>query len=148
MASCDSNRTSAYSEDIRWRVIYQYYFLQGNIALNLNIDKSTVYRTIALFDKTGCVKKAEYPKGQNHHLQKLTEIDQFLIMEVVLNQPGIYLHEIQEFIYQETGTSVSLPTICKFLHKQGFTLQKMARIFIGRNYDLRMKFWEDVSIFP
>lgn len=61
---------------------------------------------IARFDETGDVKKAKHPEGQSHHLQKLTEIDQFLIIEVVLDRPGIYLHEIQQHVLKETGTSV------------------------------------------
>ena len=69
--SCESNHTSAYHEDIQWRIIYQHYFCQEtrkDIAQNLNIDKSTVNRVIALFDATGDVKKASYPTGPNHHL--------------------------------------------------------------------------------
>ena len=75
--------------------------------MHLNVDQSTVYRTIALFDATGDVKKAEYSrKGQSHHLQKLTDIDHQLIMEAVLDRPGIYLHEIQEYLRQQTWMEI------------------------------------------
>lgn len=150
MTSCESSRTSAYSQDIRWRIIYQYYGLQlshHNIATNLNIDKSTVCRIIALLESTGDVTKAVYPHGQNHHRHKLTEIDQYLIMEIVVDQPGIYLREIQQYLLEETGTSVSLPTLCNFLCKQGFSRQKMVRVSVGRSLESRTKFWEEVSIF-
>ena len=82
----------AYDEDLRWRIVYQRYSLQLNheIATNLNIDQSTVCHMIALFDATRDVKKAKYSqKGQSHHLQKLTEIDHHLIMEAVIDRPGI-----------------------------------------------------------
>ena len=72
------------------------------------MSTSPVCRVIALFDATGDVKKAEYPrKGQSHHLQKLTDIDHHLIMEAVIDRPGIYLHEIQAYLLQQTGTDVS-----------------------------------------
>ena len=90
--SCEPRRTVAYGDDLRWRIIYQWYGLQlsrQTIAMNLNMDQSTVHRTIALFDATGDVKKAEYSrKGQDHHLQKLTDIDHHLIMEAVIDRPG------------------------------------------------------------
>lgn len=85
--TCEHGRTTAYSEEIRWRAIYQWYFLGlrlHKIALNLNIDQSTVSRILTKFDDTGSVQKAIYPKGQCHYLKKLTEIDEHLIVGVVL----------------------------------------------------------------
>ena len=103
---------------------------------------------IALFDATGDVKKAEYPrKGQSHHLQKLTDIDHHLIMEAVIDRPGIYLYEIQAYLLQQTGTDVLLSSICNFLHKQGFTRQKMTQVAIQRSDELRAKFRGNMSIF-
>ncbi len=148
--SCEPDRTAAYDEDLRWRMVYQRYGLElsyQKIAMNLNVDQSTVCRVIARFDATGGVKTTERPQGQSHHLQKLTEIDQFLIMEVVVDKPGIYLYEIQRHILEETGTSISLSTLCKFLQKQGFTRQKMTRVAIQRSDELREKFRADISVF-
>ncbi len=65
-----------------------------------------------LFDATGDVSKAEHPKGQNQPFQKVSETDALVIIEVVLERPGIYLHEIQQYLLEEPGTQVSLPTIC------------------------------------
>ena len=111
--------------------------------MNLNVDKSTVCRVVARFDSTGDVQKAEHPRGQSHYLQKLTEIDQFLIMEVVMDQPGVYLHEIQHYLRRQE--LVYLSSICNFLHKQGFTRQKMVRVAIQRSDKLRAKFRENNS---
>ena len=149
--SCELRHTVAYGDDLRWRTAYQRYSLElshQKIAINLHVDQSTVYRTIALFDATGDVRKAEYSrKGQSHHLQKLTDIDHHLIMEAVIDRPGIYLHEIQEYLRQQTGTEISLSSICNFLRKQGFTRQKMTRVAIQRSDELRAKFKDDISIF-
>ncbi len=87
------------------------------IAKNLNVDHSTVCRTIELFNITGNVKKAEYPKGQK---QKLFDTDALVIIQVVLERPGIYLHEVQQYLLEETGMDVSLSTNFNFLHKERF----------------------------
>ena len=80
-------------------------------------------------------------------MQKLTDIDHHLIVEAVIDRPGIYLHEIQAYLLQQTGTDVSLSSICNFLCKQGFTRQKMTRVAIQRSDELRAKFRENMSIF-
>ena len=105
-------------------MVYQRFGLElsyRKIAANLNIDQSTVQRTIKLFEASGTVSKAEYPKGASHPFTKLTVIDEFLILELVIERPGIYLREIQQQVRDDTGTEVSISTICNFLHKNGFT---------------------------
>ena len=120
MASCQQQRTAAYDEDLRWRMVYQHFGLELS---NLNVDQSTVQRTIKLFETSRTVSKAEYPKGASHPFTKLTVMDEFLILELVIERPGIYLREIQQQVRDETGTEVSISTICNFLHKNGFTRQ-------------------------
>ena len=146
--SCESRRMVAYGNDLRWRIICQRYWLQlshQTIAMHLNVDQSTVHRTIALFNATGDVKKIEYSrKGESHHLQKLTYIDHHLIMEAVIDRPSIYLHNIQEYLRQQTGTEISLSSICNFLCRQGFTHQKMTRVAIQRSDELRAKSRENI----
>ncbi len=120
MASCQPQRTAAYDEDLHWRMVYQHYGLElsfRRIAENLNVDPSTVQRTIQRFDETGAVSKEEHPKGHSHPFKKLTQIDKFLILELVIERPGIYLSEIQQKLRDETGTEISVSTICNFLHR-------------------------------
>ncbi len=150
MASCQPQRTAAYDQDLRWRMVYQHYALElsyKKVAENLNVDPSTVQRTIQLFEATGAVSKTEHPKGHSHPFKKLTLIDEFLILELVIERPGIYLSEIQQQLRNETGTEISISTICNFLHKSGFTRQKLTRVAVQRNEELRVKFRENVSIF-
>ena len=65
MTSCEKLRSSAYSEDLRWRIVWQRYGLQLNIlkiAENLSVDKSTVSRVLHTFCSTGLVSlKKAYP---------------------------------------------------------------------------------------
>ena len=58
MYSCERHRTAAYSEDIRHRMVYQAVGLRKSyrqIASTLNVDASTVQRTVKLFDETGSI---------------------------------------------------------------------------------------------
>lgn len=54
----ETARSKAYSGDMRWRMVYQRC-IQGlsytNIASNLNVDPSTVHRTVKLFEETGTI---------------------------------------------------------------------------------------------
>ena len=73
-SSCESKRTKAYDGDLRWRMVYQAKVLSKSyreIGECLNVDSSTVCRTVALFDDTGGVAKHKYPG--NIGTRKLTE---------------------------------------------------------------------------
>ena len=63
---CEPARTSAYSEDLRRRMVWQSEWLLGYsqqaIAQNLGVDQSTMSRTIQLFHTTRSVGKKPYPK--------------------------------------------------------------------------------------
>ena len=124
--SCESKRTKAYSEDLRWRmIICQIKCLNKKcqeVAENLNVDASTVYHTVKLFDSTGAVEKS-YPS--NAGTRKLTDIDRLIILENVIENPGIYLAELKHKLIEETGSEVDVSTICRFLSTSGFTWQKM-----------------------
>ena len=111
MSSCQPHRTAAYDEDLRWRMVYQHYGLElsyRKIADNLSVDLSTVQRTVEHFEENGTVSKAAYPKGHSHPFKKLTEINEFLILERVLECPGIYLDEIKQELSEQTGTEISV----------------------------------------
>ena len=54
--SCEPGRKAAYSEDIRWRMVWQRQ-VQGltldQVATNLCVDTSTVHRIVSRFQATG-----------------------------------------------------------------------------------------------
>ena len=55
-ASCEPKKTKAYSDGIRWRMLYQAKVLgktYSEIASNLTVDASTVCRIVSLFYTTG-----------------------------------------------------------------------------------------------
>ena len=62
-SSCEQKHTTAYSEDLRSRMIYQVYALgrsYSETASCLSVDGSTVRRTVSLFDQTGSVAKGVF----------------------------------------------------------------------------------------
>ena len=68
-SSCEQKRSSAYFEDLRWRIVYQREGLGltfAEIATNLNIDQSTARRIANLFSATGSVT-----------LQLATKVDKY-----------------------------------------------------------------------
>ena len=113
MASYESARTAAYSEDLRWRMVYQRKALEYSVrrvAENLGVSPATVSRTLEVFDRTGTVSNQEYPEDHNR-AKKLTQTDEFLILQLVTDSPGIYLGEIQTEL-----ASLQHWDICRHIH--------------------------------
>lgn len=148
MTSCESRRSSAYSEDLRWRVVWQREGLGYSckeIAQNLNIDTSTVYRTLRLFHNSGSVCKKVYPKDRSS--RKLTSPIQLLILYVVTSRPGICLEEIKDEIEKVLFVNISVSTICNYLHENGFTRQRLCTVALQRDAFLRHQFTSDMSVY-
>ena len=60
MTSCEPARCSAYSQDLRWQMVWQTEGLglsEEQTAKNLGIDESTVYRIRHKFVTSGSVDK-------------------------------------------------------------------------------------------
>ena len=54
--TCEPTQSSAYPDDLRWRMVYQHEALDLTceaIAANLNVDSSTVSRIVQLFRVDG-----------------------------------------------------------------------------------------------
>jgi len=125
----EPNPMVAYSNDLRWRMVYQVE-VQGKscreVGGNLGVHPSTVCRTIALFNTSGNVDKAKYPP--NSGTAVLTEIGKTIIIETVLDKPDILLCELKQTLIAETGTCVDVSTIWRFLQVSNFTRQKMVMV--------------------
>ena len=148
MTSFEPFRTRAYSEDLRWRMVWHKEALQcsyKDIASNLGVDKSTVIRIISLFRATGTVDKRQYPKDRA--ARELTTPAQLFVLNLVVQRPGIYLHEIQNELEAFLMVKISVSTICRFLHKGGFTRQRLRTVALQQDTFLREQFILDVSSF-
>ena len=126
MFSIENSRSKAYFCDLRWRMVYQRFSLSltyAEIGTNLNVDPSTVCRTVQLFEQTGTVEDIQ---GYHENTTKrLSTRDELVLVEAVLINPSIYLHELQSTLLQTTGTSISTAAICNFLVRQGFSRKKL-----------------------
>jgi len=146
--SYERTRTNAYSEDLRWRIIYQRlaldYSLQ-RVADNLGVGVATVHRIETAFAETGSVGKRKCSEDHGPHM--LTETDELFILGLVLERPETYLHEIQIELQTITGTEVNLSTICRCIHRNGFTRKKLKTVALQRNEMLREQYTEQISIF-
>ena len=148
MASCEPWRQTAYDEDLRWRIVWQSEGLghtYSAIAENLNIDKSTVMRTLNLFHNTGQVSKRAYHADDTTRI--LTSTAQVFILSLVVSKSGLYIREIQKELHDILMLDVSVSTICKFLHKSGFTHQRLRSVALQQDQFLREKFVVDVSLY-
>jgi len=117
MSSCEPLRGHTYGEDLRWRMIYQREMLSFtyNIAKNLNVDASNLWRRVKQFQEEASIA------AKNEGNYKMTDLEQFAILKAVLKNPGIYLHEIQRHVETISGMMVSESAICCFLQQNNFT---------------------------
>ena len=100
MTSCEPTRCSAYSEDLRWRIVWQTEALRytsDQVASNLGNDKSTVNRIRQRWCTSGSLKKKVYAKDKAY--RKLTVPAQLLVLHLVINKPGIFLREVQSELF-------------------------------------------------
>ena len=80
--SINPTRTSPYSEDLGWRMIWQREVLGLDLNLvvsNLGVDRFTVSRTVSLLRSAGSVQKRPYPKDARPN-KKLTKSVQLTIL--------------------------------------------------------------------
>ena len=147
--SMETRRTSPYSDDLRWRMIWQKEALglsSSEVATRLGVDPTTVRRIIRKFKRTGNVGKEKYPV-RLHPLRKLSLPIQFCIADLVLQRPGIYINELQHHILQHHGEQISSSTICRFLHSAGFTRQRLRIAASQRDDVARANFAAEVSMY-
>ena len=148
MYSFESSRSLAYSSDMRWRMVYQRCQMglsYPEIGKRLNVDPSTVQRTVQLFEETG-----EVLSIQGHHdktTKKLSTHEELVIIEAALENPGAYLHELQQLIHQSTGTTVSTSTICRVFKQQRFSRRKLTFRAQQRSEELRQQFMSEALVY-
>ena len=146
--SIESARSKAYSSDLRWRMVYQRCVLglsYTEVAQQLNVDPTTVSRTVQLFEETGTVCSIQ---GYHENTwKKLSTVDEFAIMEAVLENPSMYLHELQHLVFQTTGTEISVSAICKFLQKQEFSRKRLTYRALQRSEELRAQYMSEMSLY-
>ena len=74
-------------------------------------------------------------------------MDKLIILESVVDNPGIYLDEIREKLIEETGTEVDRSTICRFISTSRFTHKKLTITVKQQSDVLRCQCLLDISIY-
>jgi len=88
--------------------------LQGKtiqeVSRDTYVSHSTVERLLHLYRTTGDVRSLQDKRGPE---RKLSEFEELTVLQSFLNNPGIYLNEVQEELLDVTGTWVSCATVCR-----------------------------------
>ena len=94
-------QTKAYNEDLRWCMVWQRLinsYTIKEIASNLYVAESTIWRVVDRFERTGTVT----PNRATSRALRLHEHDELLLIELVCDMPSIYLQEIQATLFETT----------------------------------------------
>ena len=140
--SYEPRRTRPYSEDLRWRMIWQ---LESQDQAGSIQPRSAVSRVVSQFQITGKVNNKLESRSTVYNV--LTEPIQFILIHLVLSRPGIYLHEIASAILEQTGADISLACICRFMKKMRFSRQRLKITARQRDNFLRSSYVLEVSIY-
>lgn len=136
-----------FSLDLRWRVVWLYLAHQlsvMDISQQLCISARTIQRYVTMFEQTGEVA----PKTSRSGPPKLLgDFEQLVLLRIILENTGIYLHEIQAKLETVFGVNVSVATICRTLKFMNCTRQVIQHIDVHRSNDLRAKFMAEVSVY-
>ena len=133
--------------DLRWRIVWVHLttdYTAATISKLFNVSERTVYRYISLFELTGDVQARKRKNGPGC---LMGDFEQLVLLRLVLENPGIYLHELQEELINKFGVPISVPTICRTLRSMGCTRQAMSRVALQRCDSSRAEFMSKVSIY-
>ena len=141
MMSCEPAWSSAYSEDLWWRMVWQSELLvhpQQVIAQNLGVDQSIVSRTIQLFHTMKSVGKKPYP--EERAFRKLNSSLPATYISPCSSTPRYSQYELQRELLGLLSVDVNISTIYHFLHETGFSRQKIIKLQQNekKNFSLNM----------
>ena len=145
----EPQRKAPYAIDLRWRIVWLRISNEltfPEIGSRLGIAPSTVHRTFRTFMETGHVQ----PKGNNEpklHQRKLDDYLSMFIVGLILESPSLYLKELCTRVKEVSGVDVCMSTICKLLHKHGFTRKKIRNVALQRSVQLREDFMAQVLLY-
>ena len=108
----------------------------------LYVHASTVRRIINQYDVTGDVAPKVYRRGPERMLGQCEETS---LVESLLANSSIYLDELQQELYDTTGTWCSVSTIHRAVHRLGFTQKKLRYVAMHQYEVRRVEFMEEMK---
>ena len=102
-----------YSTDLRWRIVWLSLTTNhtaATISELFNVSQSTVWRYTSLFQRTGDIQVRQ---RRNRPRCLMSEYEQVVLLRMILENRGIYLHEVKaKFLYTfGISASVYLPYV-------------------------------------
>ena len=110
----------------------------------LTVSVGTVYNTCKVFFETGSV---EPRKPDRTNARMLSQYDEMLVIQLIMESPSLYLGEMCHKINILTGISVNPSTICRLLHRDGLTRKKIQQVASQRNGIFRGDFMAEMQFF-
>ena len=114
------------------------------VVRRLCVSNSTVWRILDRYQRTGDVDRSTRVKSKPHSLH---EHDKLLLVQLVCQNPSIYLNKLQVELQKVMGTVVSISTICRSLQHMGFTRKKLQAYAIQRCEQLCAQYQAKVSMY-
>ena len=129
--SAEPGRKTAYSNDLRWRIVYQRI---AKIAHNLNVAVNTVHRIYRFFEESGTVDSLSPRKSWI--VGDLIYAVNYMLSELFWRTHqctyGSYVHVF--------GIEISPSTLCRTLRRYGLTRKKIRQVTLQRSSELRGTF--------
>ena len=69
-----------------------------------------------------------------------------ILLRIILQNPGLYLHEIQSELFASVWPNCDTAMICQTLHYMSCTRQALQHIAIQRSDEERAKFMAEISM--
>ena len=137
----------AYPLDFRWRIVWfsiVHKIQPATIARQMCISVRSVRRYLRLFQQTSDVE----PQKQCHGPQPLLgDFEQLILLRLIGENTGIYLHELQEKLHSLFGVPVSIPTICRTLQRMGCCRRVIRHVAMQRSDEHRAYFMATISAY-
>ena len=139
-----------YSVDPRWRVVWLNLMQRAStskISRLLCLSQHTVQRYLALFHRTGDVKPSVRKNGPAKLLGK---VELVILLRLIIQNPGIYLREIQLKLQLALCVRAGAATICrtlKFMGKECIMLPSSSQSQQGLNSWRRYLFMIPLCMF-
>jgi len=133
-----------YSVDLKWRIVWMVLVKKKStdeVSELCCISKQSIRRYIRCFKLSGEVKPSDYQQGP---CKLLNNLEQLALLQII-QDPGLYLHEIQSKLLNDVGKSVSIATICQTLQYMGCTCLVMKHIASQRSDEERARYMAEIS---
>ena len=129
--SLEPTHHRSYSKDLRWRIVWQrkiYEMKVRDIARSLFVAPSTVSHIMDRFDRMENVARRS-ATSCNHILH---EHDEFLLVTWILENPGIYFHELQQGIHHRINVDCTIfPDVTSDQPFDGFDTHLSSAVAVG-----------------